>query len=385
MEYLFLAASSIVSAITNAFHPRACAGERHIVVFKLDHIGDLVTAVPELRRIRGRHPDAEVTLVVGSWCEELATSLLPVDVVAVYDSPRFERGVGGPSGARRGLREILARRSYDLAYGFRDDAASLGFCLFGGAARRRDRGTIRIRDRMRRMAAVMRHQGDPGPLSEAETNLLIVDVHAEPDPDTNPLAPRRIDVERVTEDVRRARSDAGGPLVVLHPGAVWGHRRWPADRYSDLAVRLRDEFDAVVFVTGSSDERELADRAFAPGAGRVVAGEYGISTVSALLAQADVFVGADTGITHLASAMGAPVVVLFGPGDPRRFSPIGERVATLYERQDCSPCAQTVCNHDSACMKAITVEAVLQAVRGILRSVDAVSGQCGGASCESCS
>ncbi len=372
MEYLLLVMSSVVSALVNTLHPRGGGVVRHVVAFKLDHLGDLITAAPAISAVRRRHPDAELTLVVGSWCAELARALFPVAVVAVYDSPRFDRTrAGGTEPAQRRLRRALDRRRYDVAYGFREDPAALGFCLFGGCRRRSDRGTVRIGDRVRRLGAVLRGRGDPGPQSEFETNLRIAGAAVEDAPALPPLTVSPDDVERVREDILGESPNASRPLIVIHPGAAWAYRLWPVDRYNDLATRLCTKHQGTVVVTGSAEERELAGRVLADGVqGRSVAGEYDIGRVAALLSLADVYIGSDTGITHLAAAVGTPVVALFGPGDPRRFGHIGPRDVVLYHKQDCSPCPQTDCDQNGACMKAITVDEVAEAVAGVLRAVD---------------
>ncbi len=372
MEYLFLAISGVISALVNALHPRRGGVVRHVVAFKLDHLGDLITAAPAISAIKRRHPDAELTLVVGSWCAELARSLSSVDVVVVYDSPQFDRTrAGGKEPAQRGLRGALNRRRYDVAYGFREDPAVLGFCLFGGCRRRRDRGTVRIGDRVRRIGAVLRGRGDPGPESEFETNLRVVGVAGGDAPALPPLTVSPDDVERVREDVMGESLNASRPLIVIHPGAAWTYRLWPVDRYSDLATRLYSKHRGTIVVTGSAEERALADRVLAGGVqGRSVAGDYDIGRVAALLSLADVYIGSDTGITLLAAAVGTPVVALFGPGDPRRFGHVGPYSIVLYHKQDCSPCPQLDCDQDGACMKAITVDEVAEAVAVVLRAVD---------------
>ena len=337
----------------------------------------LPTAIVSLRR---RYPGVEITLVVGSWCEALASSLLPVDIITVYDSPSFDRAVDGRRGGDAVRLRAILNGPYDFAYGLREDAATLGFCLRGGCGWRGDRGTVRVRDRLLRLGSRLTGRGDPGPLGERETNLRIVGAppgEALGDP---LLSPCRDDVEHVLADVRKAFGDAAGaPLVVLHPGAAWVHRRWGVERFAELAARVSEELGAHVFVTGSRGERELAESVLAGGVrGRVVAGEYTIGQTAALLSLADVYVGPDTGITHLAAAVGAPVVALFGPGDPRRFGGSGERDIIVYHRQDCSPCPQTVCGRDSACMRAITVDEVESAVRRAL-SVDGARSENHGA------
>jgi ADP-heptose:LPS heptosyltransferase len=108
----------------------------------------------------------------------------------------------------------------------------------------------------------------------------------------------------------------------VHPGAAFGAKRWPAERFAAVAAAL--EGPAPVVVTGSAAERECAEKV-AAGAGlpadRVLAGRTDLAELAALVAGADLVVCGDTGIAHLASAFGTPSVVLFGPVGPARWGP----------------------------------------------------------------
>lgn len=362
MEYLLLLLSSAASALVNAFHRAGVSDGGRVVVFKLDHLGDLVTAIPAIAAIRAKHRGAEITLVVGSWCEELARLLETPDSVIVYDSPRFDRSQGGARRTPARLTGLLPERPYDHAYALREDGAVMRYCLFGGCRARRDRGTVRIAHRLRRLGLALSGRGDPGPLGERETNLRIAGASGgEGDP---AIRLRQSDVEAARSEIERASGGRARPVVVLHPGAAWRFRRWPVERYAELATRLSAELGAVIFVTGSGDEKADAEGVLAGGVpGRAVAGEYDLSRAAALISLCDAFVGSDSGVTHLAAAVGVPVVALFGPGDPRRFEIKGPGGVTIYHKLACSPCPQTECDRDAACMKAITVDEVFEAVR----------------------
>jgi len=111
--------------------------------------------------------------------------------------------------------------------------------------------------------------------------------------------------------------------VVVHPGAGYGAKRWPADRFALVAARL-ERADRRVVVTGSGPEaplaREVARRAGLP-ADRVLAGRTDIAGLMDVVAGASLVVCGDTGIAHLATALGTPSVVLFGPEPPDRWGP----------------------------------------------------------------
>jgi ADP-heptose:LPS heptosyltransferase len=108
----------------------------------------------------------------------------------------------------------------------------------------------------------------------------------------------------------------------VHPGAAFGSKRWPVDRFAAVAAALGRA--SPVLVTGSPAERplaaEVAARAGLP-ADRVLAGTTDLGQLCDLVAAAGLVVSGDTGIAHVASACGTPSVVLFGPVDPAQWGP----------------------------------------------------------------
>jgi ADP-heptose:LPS heptosyltransferase len=126
-------------------------------------------------------------------------------------------------------------------------------------------------------------------------------------------------VDLVLAAGHRAPSD----VVVIHPGAAFGSKRWPAERFADVAGSIEDEHHRVV-VTGSADEQPLALRV-ARLAGlppdRVLAGTTDVEQLADLVARAALVVCGDTGIAHLATAFATPSIVLFGPVGPEQWGP----------------------------------------------------------------
>ena len=137
------------------------------------------------------------------------------------------------------------------------------------------------------------------------------------DPDHLDLSPPAI------QELSPALAATVRGATVIHPGAASSARRWPAERWADVA---RDEHDHghTVVLTGSAGETDLARSvAFAAGlpAHAVVAGRTSVLELAAVVAAAGALVSADTGVAHLATAVGTPSVVLFGPTPPARWGP----------------------------------------------------------------
>ena len=157
---------------------------------------------------------------------------------------------------------------------------------------------------------------------------------------------------------------AGTAYAVIGPGAVYGPaKRWPAERFRALAARLADR-GIRVLVCGAASERATCE---AVGEGRhtVLAGETDVATQAALCAGARVAVCNDSGLAHLAAAVGAPTVALFGSTSSAWTAPLGPRVRVVQHPPVCSPCFQRTCRIGTVCLTAIAVEEVWRACESV--------------------
>ncbi len=130
-----------------------------------------------------------------------------------------------------------------------------------------------------------------------------------------PLLPTDAEAER--------KADAmSAPFVLINPGAGWGAKRWPAERYAAVAVRLRDAGYSVVVNAGPGEEALANDVAeLSNGAAAVL--RSSIAELIAVTRRAALVIAGDTGPLHLACALDKPVVGIFGPTDPARNGPFG--------------------------------------------------------------
>jgi heptosyltransferase II len=184
------------------------------------------------------------------------------------------------------------------------------------------------------------------------------------------------------DDASRSRAaqlvDPTITYAVIHPGggqnpgSIMHEKRWPADRFADVARWLISKSIAVFF-SGSPDERQLGLQV-ARDAGlsehSVLATRSDLSTTAAIISASCLYVGGDTGVSHVAAATGVPVVAIFGPTNPRRYRPIGAHVRVIapsesWELPDVD-LRRAATRQVAARIDRVTTEAVIEACNELM-------------------
>jgi ADP-heptose:LPS heptosyltransferase len=160
------------------------------------------------------------------------------------------------------------------------------------------------------------------------------------------------------------------PYAALCVGASVPQRQWSHQRWGRLADRLSQEGITPVFVGTPHDQgATVSARNVATRTTYSVVGRTDLLTLASIIAGSAVVIASDSGPLHLATAVGTPVVGLFGPTDPMIMGPWGTSARTVYVKQQCSPCNRTpTCGGTFFCMAAIEVEMVMEQVLGSLRN-----------------
>jgi ADP-heptose:LPS heptosyltransferase len=290
-----------------------------LAVFRGLYLGDLVAATGALRALRRGYPETEITLVSLPWATALAPHLPYVDRLLPYPgAPGLDGG-----GDEEELEEFLARmraERFDLAVNMhgRGPTSTELIVRFGARMTAGFTGTG--------ITAPPLDVEVPWEAEEHESRKLLLltekigGVSAGPEPELCVLE----------EDQRRARTllppGLRKPLALVHPGASVPEKRWPEEAFGSVAKGLIRHGYAVA-VTGSSAEKKLTSQVadLAPGA-LDLGGQTDLSTLVALVAQANVLVSNDTGPAHLAYALKTSSVTTFGPStDIRRWGPLSRR------------------------------------------------------------
>jgi len=158
-------------------------------------------------------------------------------------------------------------------------------------------------------------------------------------------------------------------LITFHPGASYGPaKRWPVEFFISLGARLQKEKGALILITGTSAESNLADQISSqlPESSIVLTGKTSVRQLASVLKLSHLFISNDSGPMHIANALKTPVVALFGPTNPMRTGPFQEPSVVLKKDVPCWPCSYRECPFDHRCMTQISPDEVFEACQNFL-------------------
>ena len=339
MDLLLAAASA--SAWRSAA-PTAPLSPNKILLLRMERIGDILMAVPAIKILRTRLPEAEIHLVVGSWNEKLARLIPDITTLETLNPAWLTRGESATATIELIRRATKWRASgFDLAVNFEPDIRTNGLLALSGASHR-----------------VGFHSGGGGGFltralpydttaHTAANALRLVDaiLQTEPQQVSND-ALRRYAGLKLPEDARldaSARLADAGPVVIgINPSGGRRLKQWGPDRFAQVATRLARAHHAAVALVGAPEDRPLVEAILAavPDDVRVVdlAGQLDLVGLAALCERLTILITGDTGPMHLAAAVGTPIVAIFGPSDPRRYAPLASKARVVRAELWCSPC-----------------------------------------------
>lgn len=331
-------------------------------------LGDLLCSVPALRSLRAARPDLDVTLITWRKMAPVVDRMRGyVDRLLPFPGfPGIPDGGVDAAGWRPFLR---AASGFDLAVQAYGDnlaanrvTAALGARLVGGFWPTSAPGSpppLHLRY-PRHVHEVWRHLRLFGHLG----------VAADERPEVAALEFPVWAADEAEDAVRRERHGlVPGGYVVIHPGASSPSRRWPPDRYAEVADALTERGLRVV-LTGVPAERHIAGAVRARSRSPLLdlTGETSLGGYALLLRNAALVVCNDTGTAHLAAAVGTPSVTVFLAGDPVRWAYQDAQHRIARVAVGCNPCPHLTCPIDFRCALRLPVSAVLAQVDAVLRS-----------------
>ena len=360
-EILTLIVSTAVQWLfyRKCWFPKDFAPKR-ILVVKLDHLGDVLLATPVFSNLRQAYPNAELHALTGAWSRVVLERHPDVGKVIEYNSPTFCR-TGKPTSLKETfqLYRQLRHEKYDLMVELRSDWRIVWFSFLRLTPKRLDRASLQVANKLGSVQFSGTH--------ETTRNLDVLKQAgiATPVQTTTFSVPAK-DKEWASDFLTAHQIGREQPLIAIHPGSPIALKRWLPERYAELADWLIARKGARVLFVGVKDEiqiiTEIQERM--QGESINVAGETTLTQLASILHTCKVFIGNDSGPMHLAAAVGIPTIGLYGPGDPTRFGPVGEKCQTIRMKLDCPPCSGTTCRFGAdGCMSKIQVTDVIQVLK----------------------
>jgi lipopolysaccharide heptosyltransferase II len=324
-----------------------------VLFFKPGAIGDLLHTLPALKALKHKFPTARITVVVSPELEPLIQGTSIADQILVFDKAKLKKSFR--DFLSFGLR--LRKDHYDLFIDLQPSTRSfLTRQLSGAKWQLVYRKQKKIRTGEYRLHAAENFMETLRPLGIAEpVQNIQLPIQDE--------ARRSVDLFLSRENYDRSRI-----LIALNcsVGSARPARNWFPERFASLADRLIRDLGAAVIFIGGKEDRDLVSGVMDVMKEKALsaAGVFSLAESAALLAQSACLVSSDTGPLHLATAVQTPVVGLFGSTDPDRTGPLGKGHRVLFKKLSCAPCENRYCTFGTrACMDAITVDDVFEAVR----------------------
>jgi heptosyltransferase II len=346
-----------------------------ILIRATNWVGDAIMALPALRAIRGRFPNAKISILTRPYVADIYRGQNICDELISCDPGGPHAGLSGRERLAQELRKqkfdvaLLLQNAFDAAWiawrvgvperiGYARDGRSL---LLTKKIPVPKRGEIPAHEQFYYLE-LLRRAGWIDSLPGA--SFVTLDVSDE----------HRCQAEETLSSVG-ARPNT--PRIAIGAGASYGSAKcWPPERFAAFVngFRLHTDADIILFGTASEQKVSEAIAAGINGPSISLVGKTAIAALPALLSRCQLFVGNDSGAMHVASAVGLPVVAIFGPTDPHGTAPITPRCTVVQEKPYCSPCFLRRCPIDHRCMTSVRPEAVEAAARGWLRSAEVASG-----------
>ncbi len=341
---------------------------KKILVIRTDRLGDVVLTTPVLKALRDNYPQSHIAIMVSPHTKELVEDNPCIDEVIVYDKDVKDKGwvgllkfVIGLKKKRFDLAIVLhTKRRINLITFLADIPKRIGYYnrKFGFLL------TDRIKDN--------RHLGLK---HEIDYCLDILEKLGLEIKDRKPsIALKKESLQRIDSLLKEQNITRHDKIAGLHPGASCISKRWLKDRFVVLANRLVENYGfKLLLVAYGKEDVAIADEIAKNIRYPVVnlAGKLNLSQLAAALRHCAIFISNDSGPVHIASAVGTPVVSIFGRNQaglsPLRWGPVGKQDKYLHKEVGCSVCLAHKCKISFDCLKAITVDDVLKVVDDILK------------------
>ncbi|MCX5703868.1 MAG: lipopolysaccharide heptosyltransferase II [Candidatus Omnitrophica bacterium] len=340
---------------------------KRILIVRTDRIGDVLLSTPVIKALRENYPDAYIAMMVSPYAKDIIDGNPYLDEVIIYDKSGKHKSWMGSIKFTLNLR----KRRFDLSLILHPINRVHLVTFFAGIPKRvgydRKLGFL--------LTDKPKHTKQLGEKHELEYNLDLLRYLGIEAGDKNLFMPIKIESEQWVEGLFKQEGlKTTDKILTIHPGASCPSKIWPSERFAQVADKLAQDHGFKILLIAGPRDIALADNVIKHMRHPAInlAGKTSVSQLASLLKRCKLFISNDSGPVHIASAVGTPVISIFGRSQlglsPKRWGPLGKKDRVLHKEVGCIKCLAHNCVKEFACLKAITVEDVLQAAEEILKS-----------------
>lgn len=317
---------------------------KRILVITLSNAGDIILTTPVIKALKEEFSQARIDVMVGPAGREIFERDPAVFKLIIYDKHL-------PITEKRRLQLKLKKLKYDLV-------ADLKNTVF----------PVLIGPRFR-TSTIQRFP--KGPIHSRAKHLYRLksfgmDIK---EPSSYIHIPKEDD-DYISDLI--AKEAISGQFVVINPGAKSHIKRWSHEGFAEVADRIVSECGMDVIFVGTDNDKETVAGVIMKmnGAYRNFVNKTNIRQLAALIKRSRLLITNDSAPLHIACAVGAKVLAIFGPTDPRKYGPTGEFDFVINKKLHCSPCENAQCAYDHECMKMISAEEVFENAKGMVEGYE---------------
>ncbi|MBE9547676.1 MAG: lipopolysaccharide heptosyltransferase II [Proteobacteria bacterium] len=336
----------------------------NILIRGTNWIGDVVMTLPAIAAVRKTFPRSKITVLAKPWVAELFRICPDVDETILFQSPGIHDGIAGKFRLARKLKSkgfgmaILLQNAIEAAIiarlagipirgGYNSDGR--GMLLTHPVPRTKEIRAVHQVDYYLEMVKALGFKP-----AGRKVNLIPTDEYS-----------------AISEEILSQYHIGKEEVVVgVAPGAAYGPaKRWFPERFAAVADRLIEDFSTPVILFGSADDRDSTDRVQQNSKNALInlAGKTNLKGAISLIARCSLFISNDSGLMHVAGALGIPTIAIFGSTNPVTTSPVGEKSIVISKGVPCSPCLKKECPTDFRCMDLIGVDEIYDVARDIFK------------------
>jgi heptosyltransferase-3 len=338
---------------------------RRVLVVRLRSIGDTVLATPSIYALRRFLPDAQIDILLESWVAPVLEGLALVDNIITVER--------ASTASRARVARLLRATRYDVAYNLHGGTTATLLMRAAGAKHRVGFSSYQYSRLLNHVAPTPTELWGQEKTHSVEQQLALLGWTGVPvsDRPRTRLAVTEKAAASVALRLRAAKVDEAKPLALIHPAAAFDTKQWATSNFARVVEDLSARGFKAVAIAAPSEKQVITELVENSAVHIATFTDLSLPEVAALAARSRLFVGNDSGIAHMAAAVGTPSVVIFGSSNVAHWRPWTVAPSEVVrEELPCQPCPGYFCAEFDApeCIRRVTVERVTAAIEKVISS-----------------